>query len=121
MVSSTESSAGSCGCASPESQAAALCCCTVDDLVHTIGRRYAMPILNYVGRARKARFTELQEDLEVSSSTLADTLDDLVRVGLLARTVLPDTPPRTEYSLTPAGQALRGRLRPLLDHVRELE
>jgi DNA-binding HxlR family transcriptional regulator len=40
-------------------------------------------------------------------STLAQRLDTLVRLDVLARRVESSTPPRTLYSLTPAGDALR--------------
>jgi DNA-binding HxlR family transcriptional regulator len=40
-------------------------------------------------------------------STLAQRLDTLVRLDLLARKVEASTPPRTLYSLTPAGAALQ--------------
>ncbi len=40
-------------------------------------------------------------------STLAQRLDTLVRLGLIARRVESSTPPRTLYSLTPAGAALQ--------------
>lgn len=107
-----------CGCAELRSPAAERCCCGVDDLVHVIGRKYAMPILNRVGRG-EAHFTELQRALRVSSSTLSETLEDLVRLGLVQRFVLDGYPPRTRYTLTTAGSALRDRLRPLLEKVRQ--
>ena len=109
---------GECGCAEPTTAAAERCCCSVDDLVHAIGRKYTMSILNRVGLEGTAHFSELQRTLGVSSSTLAETLEDLVGVGLVRRSVLESTPPGTEYSLTEAGRALRERLRPLLERIR---
>lgn len=110
---------GGCGCAEPASAAAVRCYCTVDDLVHAIGRKYAFPVLVRIGEG--AGFTELQRGLSVSSSTLSETLSDLARVGLVRRTVLEERPPATEYALTEAGVALRDRLRDLLERVREME
>jgi len=118
MASTREPLAGGCGCAEHGTEAAGQCCCGVNDLVHAIGRKYAMSILNRIGSSSGARFTDLQHTLAVSSSTLAETLDDLVRVGLVLRTILPDTPPATEYTLTAAGKVLRERFRPLLDRAR---
>jgi DNA-binding HxlR family transcriptional regulator len=40
-------------------------------------------------------------------STLAQRLDTLVRLALVARTVEASSPPRTLYALTPAGAALQ--------------
>lgn len=110
---------GGCGCAAVGTAAAERCYCTVDDLVHAIGRKYAFPVLVRIGDA--ARFTELQRSLGVSSSTLSETLTDLARVGLIRRTVLEERPPATEYVLTDAGLALRDRLRELLERVRAME
>lgn len=121
MKGSLEPSAGVCGCAEPSAGAAGHCCCGVTDLVHAIGRKYAMSIVNRIGSCQRTRFTDLQHVLGVSSSTLAETLDDLVRVGLVHRSVFPDTPPATEYTLTPAGSVLRERFRPLLDRARAAE
>ncbi|MFN2432312.1 MAG: winged helix-turn-helix transcriptional regulator [Gemmatimonadota bacterium] len=114
-------SPGGCGCAAPGTRGETLCCCTADELVHTIGRKYAMPILNCVGSGRGVRFTELQEALDVSSSVLSETLDDLQRVGLLSRSALGDAAGRSEYALTAAGETLRQSLRRLLDHLREVQ
>lgn len=111
-------SPGVCGCAEDRSAAAGQCCCGVSDLVHAIGRKYAMSIVNRIGCGPGVRFTDIQHALAISSSTLAETLDDLVHVGLVRRTVLPDTPPATEYTLTAAGKLLREQFRPLLDRAR---
>jgi len=110
---------GDCGCGEPD--VATGCCCGVDDLVHVIGRKYAMSVLERIGRSGTSHFNDLQRALGMSSSTLAATLGDLVRVGLVERAVVEDRPPTTEYDLTPAGRALRGRLRPLLERIRSLE
>lgn len=111
---------GGCGCATPTSSVADRCYCTVDDLVHAIGRKYALPVMVRIGKGT-ARFSELERDLSVSPSTLSETLADLDRVGLIRRSVLEDRPPATEYSLTDAGVALRDRLRRLLEQVRCME
>lgn len=111
---------GTCGCAVPDTHGASLCTCGVDDLVHVIGRKYTMPILNRIGGGH-ARFNELQRELRLSSSVLSETLGDLVRIGLVQRTVIDDGPPGTEYTLTAAGHALRKRLRPLLERVQAME
>ena len=116
-----EEPVGGCGCAAPVDVAATHCCCALSDLVHVIGRKYAMPIVNRIGHSRGAYFSDLQEGLAVGPSILADTLQNLERVGLVFRVVVPETPPRSEYILTPAGHALRARLRSLLDRVRHAE
>lgn len=118
MVRELKEAVGECGCAESSTAAADRCCCSVDDLVHAIGRKYTMSILNRVGLEGTAHFSDLRRSLDVSSSTLAETLDGLVHVGLVRRAIVDSYPPGTEYSLTDAGRALRDRLRPLLDRVR---
>ena len=76
-----------------------------------MGRRYALGLLSLVANSGVVRFNELRGRLgAVSSSTLAARLSDLEKVGLIARTVTRDTPPRVEYSLTERGRELCGVL-----------
>lgn len=112
---------GSCGCADPRSGTSAHCCCELDHLVHVIGRKYAMPVVNLIGSQAAARFSNLQQTLGVSSSTLADTLQELERVGLVLRLVVPDSPPGSAYFLTTAGKALHQHFRAFLEAVRRTE
>lgn len=111
---------GGCGCADPGAAAAETCYCTVDDLVHAITRKHALSILNLLGSGEAARFTDLERALpRIGPSTLSQTLQELVSVGLVRREVFPDTPPSVEYGLTDAGCLLRERFHHLLDRVRE--
>ncbi|MBA3495994.1 MAG: helix-turn-helix transcriptional regulator [Gemmatimonadales bacterium] len=111
---------GACGCAEPGTRQPTHCCCAVDDLVRAIGRKHTMSILNRIGLGADAHFTDIQRALDLSSSTLAHSLDELSRMGLVHRLVIPARPPCTTYSLTPAGRVLVDRFRPLLDRVREV-
>lgn len=111
---------GDCGCAGIGSAATANCCCGFDQLVHVMGRKYTMPVVNRIGR-RGARFSDLQLTLGVSSSTLAETLQDLETVGLINRVVFPERPPGSNYFLTTAGRALRRRFRPFLEAIRKTD
>lgn len=112
--------AGDCGCAAPHSTGASTCYCTVDELVHAISRKHALSIVNFLGVHGESRFRDLEAGLpQVGPSTLSATLKDLVAVGLVARSVFPDTPPRVEYELTEPGSLLRERFHHLLDQVRE--
>ncbi|GAB2716594.1 hypothetical protein GCM10010442_42030 [Kitasatospora kifunensis] len=62
-------------------------------------------------REEDQRFFELRERiLGVSEKMLAQTLRNLVRDGLVRRTVEPSTPPKVSYGLTPLG---RGTSEPL--------
>src|SRR5262249_38052621 len=98
-----------CGCGAKLS--AGGCRCPGTPLAKVMGRRYALGLLSLVANNGIIRFNELRSRLgEVSSSTLAARLNDLEQAGLIARTVLPDTPPRVEYSLTARGRELCGVL-----------
>jgi DNA-binding HxlR family transcriptional regulator len=111
--------AGGCGCIAADSSAAAQCCCGVRDLTRVIGRKHTMAIVNRLA-SPPTRFSDLERELGVGPSTLAETLWDLEQVGLVRRSFVGETPPRSEYHLTAAGEALRLRLRPFLETVRRL-
>lgn len=109
---------GGCGCAAPATGTTETCYCTVDELVAAISRKHALSLVNFIGVRETARFHEMEEGIRgISSSTLTDTLAQLTRVGLVRREVFPEIPPRVEYALTEAGEALRRRLRELLGEV----
>lgn len=111
---------GGCGCAPPAAGTAATCYCTVDELVGAISRKHALSLVNFIGSRGTVRFHEMEEGIRgISSSTLSATLSQLSRVGLVAREVFPETPPRVEYGLTEAGETLRRRLRELLGEVQK--
>lgn len=61
------------------------------------------------------RFNELLADLEVvSDRMLSERLKELEQAGVVLRRVLPNTPLRVEYSLTPKGQDLA----PIIEAIR---
>ena len=72
------------------------------------------------------RFAELRRTIEgISQKMLTQTLRDLERNGLVARTVYPSVPPAVEYQLTPLGCTLRGPIHALVQwaegHLPEVE
>jgi DNA-binding HxlR family transcriptional regulator len=98
-----------CGCGA--AQRYGDCLCPATPLAKLIGRRYALGLLSLIANRGTVRFTELRSRLGgVSSSTVAARLGDLEEAGLVKRTVLPETPPRVEYSLTTRGRELCGVL-----------
>ena len=58
-------------------------------------------------------FSRFTHQLPITQKVLTQNLKALEQDGLIFRTVIPDTPPRTEYRLTPRGRSLI----PLLDQV----
>lgn len=92
------------------------CYCPLDGVIETVGRKYSLRIVGLLGARGPMRYGELEEVLEVSStSTLADRLDQLAAEDLIERRSFDEVPPRVEYSLTPRGRELEHRLEPLLE------
>ncbi|WP_405634200.1 helix-turn-helix transcriptional regulator [Streptomyces sp. NBC_01178] len=72
-----------------------------------IANKWALLIIETIG-GRTARFSTLRDGIEgISHKMLTQNLRMLERNGLVVRTVHPVVPPRVEYTLTEAGQALR--------------
>ena len=81
--------------------------------VELIGRRWTGAIVRML-LAEPRRFAELAASIpDLSDRMLAERLRELEHEGLVARTVIPDTPVRVEYALTPMGRALEGSIRAL--------
>ncbi|MEU6348998.1 helix-turn-helix domain-containing protein [Streptomyces sp. NPDC047072] len=89
-----------------------------------VANKWALLLINVLAD-RTLRFTELQTRVGgISHKMLSQTLRHLERDGLVDRTVHPEVPPRVEYRLTEAGQALRATVngmctwtRTYLDHI----
>ncbi|MCX4399155.1 MULTISPECIES: helix-turn-helix domain-containing protein [unclassified Streptomyces] len=72
-----------------------------------VANKWALLIINVLG-TRTLRFTELRTEVEgISHKMLTQTLRGLERDGVVHRTVYATVPPRVEYRLTEAGEALR--------------
>lgn len=66
------------------------------------------------------RFNALRRRVDgVSEKMLAQTLHALERDGLVRREVRTTIPPRVEYSLTPPGARIAGKLRELIDVIQQ--
>ena len=66
------------------------------------------------------RFNALRRRIEgVSEKMLSQTLQALERDGMVTRDVVTAIPPRVEYTLTPLGARIAGRLRDLADLLEE--
>ncbi|MEV0038163.1 helix-turn-helix domain-containing protein [Streptomyces sp. NPDC050804] len=91
-----------------------------------IANKWTLLVVTVLGE-RTLRFTELRGEVEgISHKMLTQTLRGLERDGLVERTVYPTVPPRVEYTLTDAGQALRHTVygmcawtRRYLEHIEE--
>lgn len=80
--------------------------CPIRDVLDRIGDKWST-LLIFVLAERKHRFGELRRAIaDISQRMLTQTLRELQEDGLVSRTVLPTTPPSTEYELTPLGRSL---------------
>jgi DNA-binding HxlR family transcriptional regulator len=79
----------------------------VNDLIGRVADKWTMLILEVLGEKGELRFTRLSELVEgISQKMLTQTLRQMERDGLVARTVHPVVPPKVEYKLTRLGMSL---------------
>jgi DNA-binding HxlR family transcriptional regulator len=89
--------------------------CPVRDVLDRIGDKWSALIIGTLA-AGPHRFSAVQRAVpDISKRMLTQTLRDLERDGLIARTVFPTKPPSVEYRLTRLGGTI---LEPLAVLVR---
>lgn len=80
--------------------------CPIRDVLDRVGDKWST-LLIFTLAERKHRFGELRRAIaDISQRMLTQTLRELQEDGLVKRTVLPTTPPSTEYELTELGRSL---------------
>ena len=88
--------------------------CPVRDVLDCIGDRWSLLALTALAGGT-LRFTQVKRAIgDVSPRMLAQTLRTLERDGYVVRKVHPTIPPKVEYSLTPLGRSLLGKIEPLI-------
>jgi DNA-binding HxlR family transcriptional regulator len=81
--------------------------CVSRALLDRIASKWPMLVI-YALAGRTLRYAELQRRIEgTSQKMLTQTLRRMEAGGLVARRVLPTTPPSVEYRLTELGDSLR--------------
>lgn len=91
------------------------CLCFVEGTLDTISKKWALLVINALGNHQTLRYSELMSELEgISPKSLADTLAELCKQGLVRRESLAEIPPRVQYYLTNDGKELRKAIDPLL-------
>lgn len=74
--------------------------------VELIGRRWTGAIIFVLLKGRQ-RYTDLRSAIpEITDRMLSERLKELEQEGIVERHVIPHTPVRVEYALTPQGEAL---------------
>lgn len=93
--------------------------CPVEAALHRIGGKWkALIILRLLAGPR--RFSELQRGLSgCTQRVLTTQLRDLEADRLIHREIFAEVPPRVEYSLTPAGAALKPIVRAMCEWGQE--
>ncbi|HVB12134.1 MAG TPA: helix-turn-helix domain-containing protein [Nitrososphaerales archaeon] len=72
---------------------------------------WTLPVIHALGLSQPARFNELKRRIEgISATSLSERLTQLEKQRIIQRKVVPETPPRVEYSLTPKGEDLQNLL-----------
>ena len=74
--------------------------------VELVGRRWSGAVIQLLLQ-RRLRYAELRDAIaDISDRMLSERLRELEAEGIVARIVIPETPVRVEYELTPKGRAL---------------
>lgn len=81
--------------------------CPVATTIRLIGNKWKIFVLQRL-LDRPYGFGELRRSIDgISEKVLADNLRQLEADGIITRTVIPETPPRTEYALSTTGESMR--------------
>lgn len=85
-------------------------CAKFHRAVELIGSRWTGAVIHLLLSGRM-RYAELRSAIpEISDRMLSERLRELEAEGIVARTVVPETPVRVEYELTEKGRALEHAL-----------
>ena len=84
--------------------------CALNELLYLLSKRWMTEVLFAIEEGN-SRFSGMKESLEhISDHILAHRLKVLEQHGLIHKNYLPDTPPKTEYTLSDKGAELSGIL-----------
>ena len=85
-------------------------CARFHRAVELVGRRWTGAVIQILLPGRK-RYAEIRGAIpDISDRMLSERLRELEAEGIVARIVIPETPVRVEYELTPKGRALEHAL-----------
>jgi DNA-binding HxlR family transcriptional regulator len=86
--------------------------CSIADALELVGDRWSLLILRELGFGVR-RFNDIRVNVGAPRETLTSRLRKLEEVGVITRRRYSEHPPRDEYVLTDAGEALSPVLRSL--------
>ncbi|WP_379676778.1 winged helix-turn-helix transcriptional regulator [Fictibacillus phosphorivorans] len=71
---------------------------------------------------KRIRYNELKRQVDgITNMVLSQSLKEMEKQGLIVRTQFMEIPPRVEYSLTEAGEALIPSLKSLAEWGKEMQ
>lgn len=89
--------------------------CPIQGVIDVVSKKWALLIVAVLGNTSSMRYTDIMKELRgISPKTLADTLKDLHKAGIVDRESFNQIPPRVEYSLTKDGKILRDSIIPII-------
>lgn len=89
--------------------------CPVATCFQLFGNKWKIYIIQQL-KERSFGFNELQRSIVgISQKVLSSNLKEMEAAGLITRTVIPETPIRTEYALSEVGESLM----PVIDSMVE--
>jgi DNA-binding HxlR family transcriptional regulator len=86
--------------------------CPIADALEQVGDRWSLLVLRELAFGVR-RFNDIQRHTGAPRDRLADRLRKLEEAGVISRRPYSERPPRWEYVLTPAGEAIVPVLRAL--------
>jgi DNA-binding HxlR family transcriptional regulator len=94
-------------------------CKVIHSQWNEMAKVWTFPVIHALGLSQPARFNELKRRIEgISATSLSERLTELEKLEIVNRKVIPETPPRVEYTLTPKGEDLHNLLEKFADWVK---
>ena len=90
--------------------------CPVRNILSRIADKWSLLVMHELEQHDgPVRFSELQKRIpDISQKMLSATLKNLMNDGLLTKTIYPEVPPRTEYSMTERAKSFMVACQPML-------
>ena len=92
-----------------------ICTCLANDALDIVSKKWAILIIELLGKHEKLRYNEIKKKLNgISPKSLSDQLKNLENSNLIKRKIFQEVPIRVEYRLTNQGKGLRNSIKPLI-------
>ncbi|MQR97166.1 winged helix-turn-helix transcriptional regulator [Fictibacillus phosphorivorans] len=96
--------------------------CPLTFALTLIGSKWRLPIIWALWKNKTIRYNELKRQIDgITNMVLSQSLKEMEKQGLIVRKQFMEIPPRVEYSLTEAGEALIPSLKSLAEWGKEMQ